>query len=136
MRYLLLFLAIVLAAPFAQAQKPNDADKPDDAEGLLGTWEYTVRPDDPMAQGTFVLEDADSQINGTFNTNEPRKMENIQLTETTLSFSFTQPGMGTINISMTLADGSLAGEALPEDEDEPIEIVAVRPGADSDISED
>ena len=131
MRYLLLFLAIVLAAPFALAQKPNGAEKPGDAEGLLGTWEYTVRPDDPMAQGTFVLEDADSQINGTFNTDAPGKMENIELTETTLSFSIVQPGMGTINISMTLADGSLAGEALPEDEDEPLEIVAVRPTSDS-----
>jgi len=131
MRYLLLFLAIVLAAPFAQAQKPNGADKPGDTEGLLGTWEYTVRPDDPMAQGTFVLEDAGSQINGTFNTNAPRKMENIDLTETTLSFSIVQPGMGAVNISMTLADGSLAGEALPEDADEPLVIVAVRPTSDS-----
>ncbi len=131
MRILFLFLALVLAAPLSLAQKPNDADKPDDADGLLGTWEYTVRPDDPMAQGTFVLEDADSQINGTFNTNEPRKMENIQLTETTLSFSIVQPGMGTVNISMTLADGSLAGEALPEDADEPLVIVAVRPTSDS-----
>ena len=136
MRYLLLFLAIVLAAPFALAQKSDGADKPGDAEGLLGTWEYTVRPDDPMAQGTFVLEDAGGQINGMFNTDAPRKMENIELTETTLSFSIVQPGMGTVNISMTLADGSLAGEALPEDEDEPLDIVAVRPGADSDTSED
>lgn len=131
MRILFFFLALILAAPLALAQKPNNADKPGDAEGPLGTWEYTIRPDDPMAQGTFVLEDAGSQINGTFNTNEPRKMENIQLTESTLSFSFTQPGVGTINVSMTLADGSLAGEFLPEDADEPIEIVAVRPTSDS-----
>ena len=137
MRYFLLFLALVLAAPFAQAQKPGDADKPDAPESLLGTWEYIVRPDDPMADGTFSAEEGYDQINGMFNTDAPRKMENIEMTDTNLSFSFTQPGMGVIQVNFALLDdGSLEGDATPEGADEPITIVASRPDPDSDTSED
>ncbi len=133
MRYLFLFLALLLVAPTAFAQKPTD-DKPED--GLLGTWEYTVRPDDPIATGTFELEESGDQLNGMFNTNEPRKMENIELMDSGLSFTFTQPGMGLIVINLTLEDGSLFGDALQEGADEPLPMVAVRPDPDSDSSED
>ena len=136
MRYVLLFLAVALAAPFSQAQKPSDEDKSADAEGLLGTWEYTVRPDDPMAEGTFEIVQGDDQIDGMFNTDAPRKMTGIELTETSLSFSFSQPGMGVIAIGLELVDGSLTGTALPEGADEPITIVAIRPSDEPDSSED
>lgn len=135
MRYLILFLAVLLAAPFARAQKPTDDDKPAD-QGMFGTWEYTVRPDDPMATGTFEIVQGDAQIDGMFNTDAPRKMNGIELTETSLSFSFTQPGMGVITIEMTLEEGALSGTASPEGAEEPLPIVAVRPSAESDPSDD
>ena len=110
MRYLLIFLALLLAAPFTQAQKPADGNKPD--EGLFGTWEFTVRPDDPMAEGTFEIVQGEEQIDGMFNTDAPRKMNDIELTDTSLSFSFTQPGMGLIIIGFELEDGSLTGTSI------------------------
>lgn len=128
MRQLLLFVILLLAAPFAQAQKPDDSNK-SNATGLFGTWAYTVRPDEPNAEGgTFVLEQDGDQINGTFNTDAPRKMHDIELTETSLSFSFTQPEMGLIVVDFALIDGSLTGTATIG-ADEPLPIVAVRPEA-------
>lgn len=128
MRYLFIFLTALFVTPLAQAQKPDEA-KPDESS-LFGTWEYTVRPEDPMAQGTFVLEEARSQVNGTFNTDGPRKMENIELTDSSLSFLFTQPGMGEIAIVFSLESGELVGTATLEGQEEPLPIVAARGGID------
>ncbi len=126
---------MLLVAPLAAAQKPSDAEKPAD-EGLFGTWEYTLRPDDPMATGTFEIEQGEDQINGVFNTDAPRKMNDIALTETSLSFSFMQPEMGLITINMALEDGTLTGTASPEGSAEPLPIVAVRPSPAAPSSED
>ncbi|MDX1438404.1 MAG: hypothetical protein R3284_00740 [Rubricoccaceae bacterium] len=132
MRFFFALLALLLVTPLAQAQKPED-DKSAE-EGLFGEWQYTVRPEDPVAEGTFVLEPAVRQVNGTFNTDGPRKMENIEMTDSGLSFSFMQPGMGLIYIDFTLEGETLEGMASVENQEEPFPIIAVRPAPD--LSED
>lgn len=130
MRFLFLFIALLFIAPLADAQKPDD-DKSGGTD-LFGTWEYTVNPDSPMATGIFTLEDGANQINGTFVTDGDRKMENILVSNASLTFTFTQPGMGEIAVSLEVqGDGSLAGGASLPGADEPIPVIAVRPTDDS-----
>lgn len=130
MRSLLLALALLLAAPSAQAQKSDDkpAGEPAEAsvaeaavaeapDGVVGTWDYTVRPDDPVASGTFVLTMDEGGYDGTFQTDGPRKMLDIRVDGDHLAFAFDQPNMGRIEIQGTVTGGAFEGTAQPTGQD-------------------
>jgi hypothetical protein len=108
MRFLSLLLLFALVAPFAHAQK--DANKPTD-DGIAGTWDYVVRPDDPVAQGTFELEWHDGELRGAIQTDAERKFDTVALEDDHLTVTFDQPGTGHITIRGTFSESTFDGEA-------------------------
>ena len=119
MRLFLLSFLVLLATPAVLAQK--SAGKPEAralaSSPFVGSWDYVVRPNDPVAQGTFtIVEEADG-LGGTFMTDGPRQIDDVEVTGDAISFTFKQPGMGVIAIQGTLSGDTYEGEAQPEGQD-------------------
>ena len=134
----LLLLLALLAAPAALAQKPAD-DKPDDGASadpfpFVGTWSYVVRPEDPLARGSFTVEPGDDALAGTIMTDTDRPIDPFVPDGDAITFSFKQPGMGTITIRGRLAGDDFQGEAEPEGQD-PVPFVATRQPDDAGMPE-
>ena len=118
---LLLFtLSVVegLLAPAALAQKPAQ-DKPEPGayvagSPFVGTWDYLVRPDDPVAEGTFTITPEGDRLGGTFMTDVPCRIDPFEVAGDAVAFTFKHPGMGEIAIRGTLAGDRFEGEAQPQ----------------------
>ena len=121
MRFLTLLLFFALVAPLAHAQKSDDQSD----DGIAGTWAYVVRPDDPVAQGTFALEWNGEILDGAIQTDAERKFDTVELNGDQLTVTFTQPNMGLITISGTFDGDAFEGEAVPEGQG-PLPFVATR----------
>lgn len=102
-----------------------EAGRPSGYIYVAGTWGYTLRPDDVMAQGTFEIEWDAEALDGAIQTDGRRKFDAIELDGDRLMFSFTQPGMGVITITGTITGDEFDGEAQPAGSD-PIPFVATR----------
>ena len=118
MRPFLFALLLVFAVPSSFAQKTDDKSSEAAApHPLVGTWDYVVRPADPLAQGTFTIRVEDGMLGGTFMTDAARPIDPFEAEGDALGFSFKQPGMGTIAIRGTLDGDRFEGEAQPGDQD-------------------
>jgi len=118
MRLSLLLLLALSLAPAALAQKPEGKPEPRalPASPFVGTWDYVVRPDDPVARGIFTIEQRGDALGGTFMTDAPREIEVVEVSGDQITFTIKQPGMGVITIRGTLAGDTYTGEAQPEDQ--------------------
>lgn len=105
----------VMAAEIVDAMNASTADP--HAEALVGTWDYTVRPDDPVAEGTFTFVWDGGALDGAIQTDAERKIETIELEADQLTFTFAQPGKGTITIKGTVTGNTFDGVAQPEGQD-------------------
>ena len=114
MRTLSLVALLLFTVPLTFAQK--SAGKPSD-EGVAGTWDYTVRPDDPVAQGTFMLERHNDEWRGAIQTNAEQKFDTIEVDGDQLRFTFVQPNMGVITIWGAFDGDTFEGQAQPEGQD-------------------
>jgi hypothetical protein len=121
MKTLLLASLLVLAAPAALAQKADE--KPGDRalvaaeHPFVGTWDYVVRPDDPVAEGTFTIAPDGDALGGLFMTDSGRPIDPFEPEGDAIAFTFKQPGMGEIAIRGTLSGDRFEGEAQPEGQD-------------------
>lgn len=132
MRLFLLALLVVAMAPVCFAQKPDD-DKPADrsvavTSPFVGTWDYVVRPDDPVAEGTFTITQSGDVLGGVFRTDAPRDILPFEADADTLAFTFKQPDMGDIVIRGTLDGNAFEGTAEAEGQ-EALPFVATRQSA-------
>jgi hypothetical protein len=127
-----LLALVLLAAPAAFAQKPGH-DKPGaravpTEHSFVGTWDYVVQPDEPVAQGTFTIVQQGTQLGGTFMTDVPCTIDPFAPDGDAVAFTFKYPPMGVISIWGTLADDRFEGEAQPEGQGA-LPFVATRQGA-------
>ena len=120
MRFLVFASLLLFAAPAAFAQKDSGKPRARAAASdhpFVGTWDYVVRPDDPVAEGTFTIEQRGDEFAGTFMTDEPRPIDPFEVSADVILFTFKQPGMGDIIIRGILAGDRFEGEAEPEGQD-------------------
>ena len=95
----------------AEEDKPPEGADPDAVVEATGTWSYSVATPDGEQDGTFTLSGSGDDLSGTIETDETHTLNDVTLEGNQLSFSFAQPGMGTIRVTGIIDGDTFTGTA-------------------------
>lgn len=95
----------------AEEDKEIEGADPDAVVDATGTWSYTVSTPGGEQEGTFTITGSGSSLSGTIETDETIEVNNVTLEGNLLTFSFSQSGMGIINVSGVIEGNSFSGTA-------------------------
>ena len=84
---------------------------PDAVVDPAGTWAFSVATPDGEEEGTFTISGSASSLTGTIRTNETRDLQSVTLEGNVLTFTFTQPEMGSVRVSGVIDGDSFSGTA-------------------------
>ncbi|MCH7976248.1 MAG: amidohydrolase family protein [Bacteroidetes bacterium] len=84
---------------------------PDAVVDPAGTWAFSVATPDGEVEGTFTITGSETSLTGTIRTDETRDLKSVTLEGNVLSFTFTQPEMGSVRVSGVIDGDSFSGTA-------------------------
>lgn len=91
-------------------EAPEGAD-PNASETAAGTWAFSVSTPGGAQEGTFTIEGSGSDLSGTITSDDTRNLTTVTLEGNVLTFSFDQPGMGTIQVRGVIDGDTFTGTA-------------------------
>lgn len=94
-----------------EKDEPPEGADPDAEVSATGTWSFTVSTPGGEEEGTFTITGSGSDLSGTIQTDDSIELDSVTLEGNVLSFSFNQPGMGTISVTGVITGNEFSGAA-------------------------